>query len=75
MIPTDVIYNYDVLRTAIFSFLTRDRAFSVEGLPIRDDDAMLVDMVEKDGPVDAIWKGKGGGKDGKGGGKDGKGGK
>eukprot|EP00972_Heterocapsa_arctica_P015461 2275987-Heterocapsa_arctica.AAC.1 len=43
-------------------------------MPIRDDDAMLVDVVEKDGATDAIWKGKGGGKDGKGG-KGGRGGK
>eukprot|EP00972_Heterocapsa_arctica_P084009 12376301-Heterocapsa_arctica.AAC.1 len=56
MIPTDVIYDYNVLRMAIFIFLTRDRAFSTEGMPIRDDDAMLVDMVEKDGSTDAIWK-------------------
>eukprot|EP00972_Heterocapsa_arctica_P014902 2193778-Heterocapsa_arctica.AAC.1 len=44
-------------------------------MPIRDDDAMLVDVVENDGAMDAIWKGKGGGKSGKGGGKGGKGGK
>eukprot|EP00972_Heterocapsa_arctica_P035287 5192580-Heterocapsa_arctica.AAC.1 len=41
MIPTDVIYNYAVLRSAIFSYLTCDRAFTAEGMPIRDDDAMM----------------------------------
>eukprot|EP00972_Heterocapsa_arctica_P082061 12094801-Heterocapsa_arctica.AAC.1 len=37
-------------------------------MPIRDDDAMMVDMIENDEATAAIWKGgKGGGKDGKGG--------
>eukprot|EP00972_Heterocapsa_arctica_P039853 5870886-Heterocapsa_arctica.AAC.1 len=30
MIPSDVVYNYNVLKTSIFGYLTRDRAFSLE---------------------------------------------
>eukprot|EP00972_Heterocapsa_arctica_P019564 2887475-Heterocapsa_arctica.AAC.1 len=44
-------------------------------MPVRDDDAMMIDLVEpcQEEMIDALWKGKG--KGGKGGGKGGKGGK
>eukprot|EP00972_Heterocapsa_arctica_P009943 1462190-Heterocapsa_arctica.AAC.1 len=66
MIPSDVLYNYGVLKTSIFDYLTRNRAFSLDGVLVRDDDAMLVDTIEDEkNIIDAIAKGKGKG-DGKG---------
>eukprot|EP00972_Heterocapsa_arctica_P001882 269344-Heterocapsa_arctica.AAC.1 len=60
MIPSDVVYNYNVLKTSIFGYLTRNRAFSLEGVLMRDDDAMLVDVIEDEkNAIYAVVKGKG----------------
>eukprot|EP00972_Heterocapsa_arctica_P094148 13884208-Heterocapsa_arctica.AAC.1 len=63
MIPSDVLYNYGVLKTSLSDYLTRNRALSLDGVLMRDDDAMLVDTNEGEkNAIDAIAKGKGKGK-------------
>ena len=52
-------------RHAILAFLTGDRAFTLMGLAVRDDDAMLVDAVEEDlqQEVNALGQGQRQGQD------------
>eukprot|EP00972_Heterocapsa_arctica_P111158 16365599-Heterocapsa_arctica.AAC.1 len=65
MVPYDVLNNYGVLRATILDYLTRNRAFSMDGV-LQRDDPMLVDAIEGE-QTDAVLKGKGkGGPKGKG---------
>eukprot|EP00972_Heterocapsa_arctica_P093481 13789398-Heterocapsa_arctica.AAC.1 len=60
MVPYDVLNNYGVLRASILDYLTRNRAFSLDGV-LQRDDPMLVDAIEQEN-IYAVLKGKGKGK-------------
>eukprot|EP00972_Heterocapsa_arctica_P007302 1065033-Heterocapsa_arctica.AAC.1 len=59
MIPYDVLDNYGVLKASILDYMTRNRAFSLDGV-LQRDDPMLVDAIEVEkNAIDAVVKGKG----------------
>eukprot|EP00972_Heterocapsa_arctica_P026059 3836750-Heterocapsa_arctica.AAC.1 len=59
MIPYDVLNNYGVLKASILDYLTRNRAFSLDGVLQRDDPMLVAAIEGENNAIDAVVKGKG----------------